>query len=728
MKHYDEKDPLEEKQSDQQKEENNKEQPLKEDTESKTAQPVQENPDPPPAEPTMDDVIAVRSGPEDTEPEVTDPEVTVPGDTNSGEPNSQETDSQETDSQETGSPVSRIQIRLIDDLEERMRNDSYDALERDDQEDQDDQDDREDQEEKEDEEARVNYTLLSKEDLVKLLREKLDNPGKFNLRREVQEIRDAFYFQYHASMEEKKEKFLEEGGNLEDFKPADDPAESELKELLKKYRSLKAEHTKQLERTKQENLQKKQEILEAMRMLMEGQESFESTFRKFKNLQKKWFSIGIVPQQHLKDLWDSYNYFLDKFNDYVNINRELRALDLKKNLELKIQLCEKTEALDSEPNVIHAFKTLQRYHARWREIGPVPRENREEIWERFKKASTHINRKHQEYHSKYRESLMENLERKKALCEQTEAIAEKTYSSHGEWIERTNQILEIQKSWKAIGYAPKKDNNVIYARFRRACDEFFDKKGKFYAAALEDQKENLKRKLEIVEKAEVLSDSDAWKETTNELIRLQRQWKEIGKVPRKDADKLWRRFRAACDKFFSRKSNYFEHIDSTFDDNLKAKEQLIGEMDAYVPLSDHEKNLEALEQFQTRFNEIGYVPSNKKDSIRDQFRMALDRFMKKVGMDESERSLFKFRNRIRGMLNSPRSETKLNYERDKLVNKLQQLRNDIGVWENNIGFIKQSESSEDTIQGYNDRIESAHMRIRILETKIRILDDLENEN
>ena len=441
-----------------------------------------------------------------------------------------------------------------------------------------------------------------------------------------------------------------------------------------------------------------------------------------------WFAAGIVPQQNLKDLWDSYNYFVDKFNDYVRINRELRALDLKKNFELKTQLCEQTEELDNEPNIVQAFKILQKYHARWREIGPVPRDNRDEVWDRFKQATSVINRKHQDYHSRLKESLHENLDKKSALCEKVETIAAKKYETHGAWLEKTNQVLEIQKTWKTIGYAPKKDNNTIYARFRKACDIFFGNKAGYYAAAYEEQKDNLDLKIEIVEKAESLSDSKDWKETTTELIRLQKQWKEIGPVPRRDSDKLWKRFRAACDTFFNNKSKYFEDIDSSFDDNLKAKEALVAEMDAFVSDADRKKNMTALEDFQSRFDEIGYVPSAKKDWIKEQFRLAQDRLLEKIGMIESERSIFRFRNRIKGMMQAPRAEMKFNFERDKLANKLQQLRNDIGVWENNIGFFKQSDSSEETIQGFQEKIEAAHERIRVLELKIRILDDMENVN
>jgi hypothetical protein len=309
-----------------------------------------------------------------------------------------------------------------------------------------------------------------------------------------------------------------------------------------------------------------------------------------------------------------------------------------------------------------------------------------------------------------------------------EEIASQKYASHGAWAEKTSKVLEIQKTWKTIGYAPKKDNNAIYARFRKACDTFFGNKAGFYAAAFEEQKENLKLKVDITEKAEALSESEDWKATTTELIQLQKQWKEIGPVPRRDSDKLWRRFRAACDTFFSNKSKYFEDIDSTFDENLKAKEALLAEMDAFPLDDDRKKNLKALDDFQSRFNEIGYVPSTKKDQIKEEFRKAQDRLLERIGMGESERSLFKFRNRIQGMMNAPRSDMKLNFERDKLVNKLQQLKNDIGVWENNIGFFKQSDSSEETLSGFHEKIDSAKERIRVLEAKIRILDDMDNAN
>jgi hypothetical protein len=649
---------------------------------------------------------SAESGTETAQPEPETPEA---------DPEAPIAESESAESEAADPVTEAAKKEFVNDHEENKKNESYD-----------DEVDVDKAEQRQEEE--INYALLSKEDLVKLLHEKLDNPGKGNIRKEVEDIKRVFYDKVTAVREEKKKHFLDEGGIIEDFKPAEEPVEHEMKELLHKYRGLKAEFTRKLEKTKQENLLKKQEILEDFRVLMENQESFELTFRKFKELQKQWFATGVVPHQNLTDLWDSYNYFVDKFNDYVRINRDLRALDLKKNLELKIQLCERTEALDKEPNIIQAFKALQKNHTRWREIGPVPREDRDEIWDRFKQATSVINKKHQDYHSRLKESLHENLEKKEQLCEKVEKIAANIYTTHGAWVEKTNQVLEIQKTWKTIGYAPKKDNNVIYARFRTACDVFFGNKAKFYSAAYEDQKENLKLKMEITERAEALSTSQEWKETTHELIQLQKRWKEIGPVPRRDSDKLWKRFRAACDTFFNSKSKYFEDIDSTFEENLKAKEQIIAEMDAFEMKDNLKENLVALKDFQTRFNAIGYVPSAKKDWIKDQFRLAQDRLLEKTDMDESERSIMKFRYRVESMASAPRAEMKLNFERDKLVNKLQQLRNDMSVWENNIGFFKQSDSSEETIHGYQEKIDEAHRRIEVLEKKIRILDDMENEN
>ena len=573
---------------------------------------------------------------------------------------------------------------------------------------------------------KINYVLLSKPDLVKLLDDLLHNKSFSQLRNTVDEIHEVYLRKVEQEYEEKKAKFIAGGGLEQDFKPVEDPVDKQMEALYEKYKSLKSDFNKQLEEEKEVNLKAKEEVLEEFRLLMEGQEGFDSTFRKFKQLQKRWFDIGIVPKQNVRDLWNSYNFFVDKFNDYVRINKELRVLDLKKNLDLKLKLCEKAEELVNEKNISNAFRILQKYHAQWREIGPVPREDKDAIWERFKAATSVINKAHQQFQSELKNSLVENLEKKKGLCEKAEAIVALDPDTHKEWVRKTNELLAIQKEWKTIGYAPKKENNQIYARFRRACDTFFDRKAAFYAKSFEHQKENLEKKQEIVEQAEALSESKEWKNTTDKLIELQKQWKEIGPVPRKESDKLWKRFRSACDKFFNAKADFFGGKNESYEENLKEKQALIKEMNDFHPPESRSELYSALEEFQSRYNEIGFVPVEVKDKIREDFKKAVNDIIDKTDASEEEKNLLRYRIRITAILHSPRADNKINFERDKLTNKLHQLRSDISVWENNIGFFKQTESSEDTLSEFNDKLEDARSRIDQLEQKLRILDELED--
>jgi hypothetical protein len=366
---------------------------------------------------------------------------------------------------------------------------------------------------------------------------------------------------------------------------------------------------------------------------------------------------------------------------------------------------------------------LQTYHAQWREIGPVPREDKDVLWERFKEATSVINKAHQNYQAELKNTLFENLELKKGLCEKAEELAALELTHHKEWAEKTRELLKIQKDWKKIGYAPKKENNRIYARFRKACDAFFKKKAAFYAATFEQQKEIVQQKKDIIEEAEKLKDSTDWKKTTDQLIDLQKKWKETGPLPKKESDKLWNRFRSACDHFFNKKSEFYGGKDESYEENLKAKESLIEEVRNYKPTEDTGKLTTVIEDFQTRFDEIGFVPVKEKDRIRDDFRDAVNGLVNKVETDEDTKTLIQYRMKITAMVNSPRSDNKLRFERDKVMNKLQQLKNDIGVWENNIGFFKQTESAEETISDFQEKIEDSHSRIELLENKIRIIDE-----
>ncbi len=569
----------------------------------------------------------------------------------------------------------------------------------------------------------VNYALLSKSDLLEIFRELL-HEGKVNeIGKDVAAIKSSFYKQHRAEIEEKKVKFLNDGGNEADFSPGINEEEEELKSLLKKYSDLRTEYNKIREDEKVENLRKKHQIIEEIKELANRDEAINITFQEFRDLQRRWHEVGAIPQGEMKNLWETYHYYVEKFYDYIKINKELRDLDLKKNLEAKIKLCEKAEELILEPNVVDAFKTLQKYHDQWREIGPVPRENRADIWERFKEATSKINKKHQQYYQDLKENQKKNLESKIVLCEKAEALAELDINDHQTWVAKTREILDIQKVWKTIGFAPKKDNNRIYARFREACDRFFNKKREYYAKGLEEQQENLQKKLDLCIQAETLQDSTDWKKTTAELIALQKEWKRIGPVPRKKSDQVWKRFRSACDRFFNRKSDFFSNIDETYEENLKEKEKLIQEIKDFVPGDSQKENLAKLSEFQKRWTDIGFVPYDKKDQIMQEYRDVINKKYDRLDMDDHRKNVLKFKNKLESIKNKPRPQNKIHFEREKLMNKLQQLKSDIVLWENNIGFFTESKNANSMVADFRQKIEDAKQKIKLLEDKIIMIDE-----
>jgi len=427
----------------------------------------------------------------------------------------------------------------------------------------------------------INYFLLSKEDLVKTLAEILGAKPVHEIRRDVEAIKVNFYKKHRAEIEIRRKKFIEGGGLAEEFEVPADPVEEKIGELLKKYRDLRMEYNRNQDDAKVDNLRMRQEIIEEIKDLINSEESINKTFQEFRDLQYRWREIGSIPQQNINDLWETYHHHVEKFYDYIKINKELRDLDLKRNLESKIQLCEKAENLLLEPNVVNAFASLQKFHEQWREIGPVPKEKRTEIWERFKEATSKINKKHQHFYQELKETQKKNLDSKIQLSEKAEEIAKEVLENHKDYVRRTNDILELQKVWKTIGFAPKKDNNRIYGRFRAACDSFFERKRKFYAQNLQEQDSNHKMKLELCIQAEGLQESTDWKKATDEFIHFQRRWKEIGPAPRKHSEQVWKRFRTACDRFFARKTEFFSTIDNTFEKNLEAKEALIKEIENF---------------------------------------------------------------------------------------------------------------------------------------------------
>lgn len=572
---------------------------------------------------------------------------------------------------------------------------------------------------------KIDYTKLSKEDLVKVLKDLLDTGQAMDIRKDVEAIKSNFYKKHKAEVEDIRKSFLASGGQPQDFKVEESPVEAELKELLSRHKELRNELSKKLEEEKEKNLEKKYKIIEGITELINSQESLNKTFQEFRDLQNQWREIGPVPQQNLKDLWESYHYHVEAFYDYIKINKELRDLDLKKNLEAKIKLCETAEELLLEPSVVEAFRKLQKLHDQWREIGPVPIDKRTEIWDRFKEATTKINRKHQEYFVNLKQEQKKNYEEKLLLCEKVENISTEEISNHTEWEKKSHEIIELQKMWKTIGFAPKKYNTQVYERFRKACDAFFDKKREYYSQNREEQQNNLQLKTELCIQAEGLQDSNDWKKTTDELIALQKRWKEIGPVPAKQSDKIWRRFRAACDHFFNNKSEYFSQIDTRYEENLEMKNKLIEEIENFKLTSDVEKNLNSLKELQRQWSEIGFVPLKNKNEVQDRYRKAINAKFDQLKLDENKKALLKFRSRIENIAGKPNSQQRLRMERDKLFNKLKQMENDITLWENNIGFFTDSENAESMISDVNRKIESAKNKIEQLKGKIKMLDEFE---
>lgn len=585
--------------------------------------------------------------------------------------------------------------------------------------------DEENDDEEQEPSEKVDYNALSKKELVEALKNLLNSKPIQKIRLEVETIKGVFYRKHKAWAEKLRKEFLEAGGEIEQFSLPEDNDEVQIKELLKIYRENRSKYNSDLEDQKKKNLEEKLNVIEQIKDLVNRTESVNQTFQEFRELQQRFREIGPVPQASLSDLWENYHHHVQNFYDYVKINRELRDLDLKRNLEEKINLCEKAEELLLEPSIVNAFKKLQKLHEQWREVGPVPRENQNEIWDRFKEVTSKINKKHQEFFEKLRDEQKKNLEAKVALCEKAEELTGLVLKDNKEWNEKSKSIIELQKMWKTIGFATKKENNKIYERFRSACDAFFNKKREFYNESKEEQGNNLQLKTELCIQAEAVMESTDWKKTTEELIQLQKRWKEIGPVPRKHSDEIWKRFRTACDNFFNRKSEHYSQIDGTFEANLKAKEALIVEVEAFELTDDPQADLKQLKEFQRRWAEIGFVPIKVKDEIQKRYKEGINKIFEKLNIDSAKKEILKFKVKLENATSNPRQMGKVRQEREKLFNRLRKLESDIALWENNIGFFAHSKNAESMIHDVERKIEKAKEEIVSLEEKIKLIDHLD---
>ena len=541
------------------------------------------------------------------------------------------------------------------------------------------------------------------EELIASFKEIFSDEQKMKRQKELEAIRTAFYKKLN------KEKTEEN--------PLSDIEES-FKSLYEQFKAERAEYNKTLDKERGENLEKKKAVLEDLKALVETQEDINATFPAFRDIQARWKEIGPVPAANFRDINDSYQYYVVKFYDMVKINHELRDLDFKKNLEVKEKFCEAAEKLAENPNVVEAFRELQKLHEQWKEYGPVDKEHRESIWERFKAATAVINKKYQAHFEDLKGEQAENLAAKSKLCEKVEEIAAKAEAGEvasNEWNVLASQIEGIQKEWKSIGFASKKDNQKIYDRFRAACDRFYLKKRDFYVDYKGSMVENLAKKVKIVEQAEALKASTEWKKATDQFIQLQKQWKEIGPVAHKKGDQLWKRFRAACDEFFAeRDKNAKPENDYHF--NLKAKKKIIEEINAYVPSDDAVANEEAAKEFIQKWQAIGFVPFKEKEKIAAAYKEAFQ--AKFPGMNTRGGQ----RGSGRNFQKAPRSE------KDILIQQYNALQQDIDTYENNIGFFAMSKNSEPLIKQMRDKIEVAKGELKALQDKIRQMEEAEAAN
>lgn len=553
----------------------------------------------------------------------------------------------------------------------------------------------------------------SKSELLDYLVELVSENQVQNIRHEVEAVKVAFYKLHRADMDALY-KQIEEGADVE---LGQDPDEIRFKELYKVYRDKRDEYAADVERQKEENYKIKLEIIEELKSLVSGDEAMNNAFARFRELQSRWKAVGQVPQKYVNDVWETYNLHVENFYDFVHINKELRDLDWKKNLEAKTALCEQAEALAEEAQVVEAFHKLQKLHDEWREIGPVSGEYKESVWARFKAASSIVNRRHQEYFEGLKSAQMANFERKSAICEEIEAMSTSTLTSHKAWNKASEQLLNLQKEWKTIGFAPKKENAKVYERFRAACDKFFEQKRAFYAEVKEGMDANLKLKEALCEAAEALQESEAWKEATDKLLALQAEWKKVGGVSRRHADVIWKRFRAACDKFFERKAQHFASKENQYEDNLRRKNELLAEM-ATADVKDG--GYDKIKEYQRRWSEIGFVPIKHKNELQARYKEAVDRLFSVVRGADRENAMNRFKERVSSL--KAGGEKRLRSEREKLYNRVRQLEQEVSTLENNIGFFSRSKGAESIIAEVEAQIVKVKREIADTIAKVKMID------
>lgn len=564
---------------------------------------------------------------------------------------------------------------------------------------------------------------LTKEEVIEKLKNFASQEG-IPSRAEVEALKQAYYKIRLADVEAQKQAYIEAGNDLESFVPTADPSEDVLKVFLNDIKEKRAQVIAAEDTLKEENYQKKLAIIDDIKKLTESSEDFNKLYKEFKDLQQKWNDITLLPQAKVKDLWKSYQIYSEKFYDLIKINNEFRDYDFKKNLELKTGLCESVEKLLEEVDAVSAFHQLQNFHNQWREIGPVSKDLREELWNRFKNASTEINKRYQSHFEGLKGKEEENLIQKTAICDTLKAINYAELKSFKDWDEKSKEVIELQAKWKTIGFVPRKVNSQIFEEFRGLCDTFFEKKSEFFRGIKDDMDTNLEKKKALCERANALKDSTDWKKTADELIAIQKEWKTIGAVSRKYSDAIWKEFVTACDYFFEQKKKNESSHKEEETANLVKKKAIIDQIKGLDSASDASDIIGKVKALVEEWHSVGFVPFREKDKIYKEFHDAVDAHYDRLKIDKTERRMEAFKSNMKEASKSDNPRKVLYRERDHLVHQYNKLKNDLQTYENNMSFLSiSSKSAGGLLKDVNNKIESLKSEMELIEKKVEAVDE-----
>ena len=562
---------------------------------------------------------------------------------------------------------------------------------------------------------------LTKEEILAKLKEvvaDVENVAK----PEIDGLKQSFYKLHNAEQNAARKLFIENGGAAENFVPQTDCVEEEFKNIMSVIKEKRSALTAELEKQKEMNLQVKLSIIEELKELVESPDDANKSYTEFKKLQQQWNEVKLVPQAKVNELWKNYQLYVEKFYDLLKLNNEFREYDFKKNLEIKTHLCEAAEKLADEADVVSAFHQLQKLHQEFRDTGPVAKELRDEIWARFKAASTTVNRRHQQHFEALKEVEQHNLDQKTVICEIIEAIDYKELTNFASWESKTQEVIALQNKWKTIGFAPQKMNVKIFERFRKACDEFFRKKGEFFKSLKEGMNENLEKKRALCEKAEALKDSTDWKATADELTKLQKEWKTIGPVAKKYSDAVWKRFISACDYFFEQKNKATSSQRSVEQENLEKKKNIIEKLNAIDDQMDTEGATQLVRDLMKEWNGVGHVPFKEKDRIYKQYHSQIDKLFERFNISASNKKLSNFKSTISSIQEG--SPQALYREREKLVRAFDNMKNELQTYENNLGFLTtSSKKGNSLLTEINRKVEKLKADIELVKEKIKVVDE-----